>query len=138
MIQRKGECWLLESGERTVSIIVPVYNVEQYLHKTIGSVCEQTYSNWELILVNDGSKDQSGSICDAYAEKNSRIRVFHTVNQGVSSARNLGIENACGKWVTFLDSDDYLNRNCLETLSGYEKLETLSVVVEVSSASHHS
>ena len=104
------------SKKKLVSIIVPVYNVEQYLREAIDSVCEQTYPDWELILVDDGSTDGSGKICDAYAKKDPRIRIYHTVNRGVSCARNLGIENACGNWITFLDSDDYLNKDCLETL----------------------
>lgn len=109
----------MECRKELVSIIVPVFNVEKYLRQAVNSVCEQTYPNWELLLVDDGSTDQSGMICDEYAQKDSRIRVFHTENKGVSCARNLGIENACGKWIAFLDSDDYLNPNCLETAVKY-------------------
>lgn len=89
-----------------ISIIVPVYKVEQYLPKCIDSILSQTYQNWELLLIDDGSPDRSGEICDEYAKKDSRVRVFHKENGGVSSARNLGLDNARGEWITFSDSDD--------------------------------
>lgn len=98
----------------SVSIIVPVYNVEKYLPKCIESIMDQTFTDFELLLIDDGSPDNSGKICDEYGIRDSRIRVFHTANRGVSSARNLGIEQAQGKWVTFVDSDDWLDRKCLE------------------------
>lgn len=106
----------MDQRNELVSLIVPVYNVEKYLREAIDSVCRQTYPNWELLLVDDGSKDQSGTICDEYARNDMRIRAFHTENKGVSSARNLGIENANGKWIAFMDSDDYLDDRYLETL----------------------
>lgn len=90
-----------------ISIIVPVYNVEQYLHKTIDSVLAQSYTNWELLLIDDGSPDNSGAICDEYATKDKRIKAFHKQNGGVSSARNVGLDNASGEWICFLDSDDW-------------------------------
>lgn len=111
----------MEYKNRLVSVIVPVYNVEKYLREALDSVCKQTYRNWELILVDDGSTDRSGVICDEYAEQDSRIRVFHTINRGVSCARNLGIENASGHWISFMDSDDYLHENCLEKLVDHSK-----------------
>ena len=89
-----------------ISIIVPVYNTEQYLHSCIDSILTQTYTDFELLLIDDGSTDLSGAICDKYAWKDSRVRVFHQKNGGVSSARNLGLDNAKGEWVTFVDSDD--------------------------------
>lgn len=92
-----------------VSVIVPVYRAERFVSKCIDSILNQTYPNWELILVDDGSPDNSGSICDEYAAKDSRIRVFHKDNGGVSSARNLGIEKATGDWLMFVDADDWLN-----------------------------
>ena len=85
--------------ENLISIIVPVYNSEEFLHRCIDSILEQTYENLELLLINDGSKDSSGEICDEYARKDSRVRVFHKENGGVSSARNVGLDNAtrlCG------------------------------------------
>lgn len=91
-----------------ISVIVPVYNAEKYLRRCVDSILAQTFTDFELLLVNDGSKDNSGAICDEYATKNSRVRVFHKENGGVSSARNLGLDNAKGEWVTFVDSDDYV------------------------------
>lgn len=91
-----------------ISVIVPVYNAERYLHRCVDSILAQTYTDFELILVDDGSKDSSGLICDEYAANDSRVRVFHKPNGGVSSARNLGLDNARGEWVNFIDSDDYV------------------------------
>lgn len=90
------------------SIIVPIYNVEKYLPKCIESVLQQTYSDFELILVNDGSPDNSGIICDEYAEKEKRIRVIHKKNGGLSDARNAGLSIANGEFIWFLDSDDFM------------------------------
>ena len=87
-----------------VSIIVPLYNAEKYAKRSIESVLRQTYSNFELILVDDGSKDKTGEICDQYAVKDSRIKVIHKKNGGVSSARNTGLDMAEGEWLTFLYS----------------------------------
>jgi len=99
-----------------VSIIVPVYNSEKYLDKCITSILTQTYKNIELILINDGSSDNSGYLCDAYANMDHRIKVMHVKNSGVSSARNSGIEVATGKFIEFVDSDDYIEQNMVETL----------------------
>lgn len=89
-----------------ISIIVPVYNAESTLNRCIDSIVNQSFDDWELLLIDDGSRDCSGKICDEYAAKDSRIKVFHKENGGVSSARNVGIDNSLGKWVTFIDSDD--------------------------------
>lgn len=102
-----------------ISVIVPVYNTEKYLHRCIDSILAQTFSDFELLLIDDGSKDNSGRICDEYAAKDSRIRVFHKKNGGVSSARNLGLDNALGEWVTFVDSDDWVAVRYLENLHGH-------------------
>lgn len=99
-----------------VSVIVPVYKVENVLHYCIDSILNQTYKNFELILVDDGSPDDSGKICDKYAKKDNRIKVIHKENGGVSSARNCGIDAAKGKYICFVDSDDYVNKNYLEIL----------------------
>ena len=99
-----------------VSVIVPVYNVEKFLPNCIESIIGQTYSNFELILVDDGSPDSSGSICDKYAESNSKIRVVHQNNAGLSAARNAGIEIAKGDYLTFVDSDDFVLPHFLEVL----------------------
>ena len=96
-----------------ISVIVPVYNAEKYLHRCIDSILAQTFTDFELLLINDGSKDNSGAICDEYAAKDSRVRVFHKENGGASSARNLGLDNAKGEWITFVDSDDTLQQNAL-------------------------
>lgn len=99
-----------------VSIIVPIYNVEKYLRDCIDSILAQTYTDWECLLIDDGSLDNSGLICDEYAKKDSRFKVFHKPNGGVSSARNLGLQRALGEWVTFIDSDDFISQTFLEGL----------------------
>ncbi len=91
----------------TISVIIPVYNVEAYIHQCIDSIINQTYQNLEIIVVDDGSPDNCGAICDEYAKKDNRIVVFHKENGGVNSARNLGIQNATGEWIAFVDSDDW-------------------------------
>ena len=101
-----------------VSIIVPVYNTDKYLKRCIDSILSQKYTDFELLLIDDGSTDRSGAICDEYAKMDSRIRVFHKVNGGVSSARNLGLEHAQGEWVAFVDSDDRVEETFLLTMSG--------------------
>ena len=97
-----------------VSVIVPVYDVEKYLPRCLDSLVKQTYKNLEILLVDDGSGDSSGEICDAYAFKDSRIRVFHIPNGGVSNARNLALEQMTGEYVTFVDSDDWLDEDWIE------------------------
>ena len=97
-----------------ISVIVPVCNVEQYLPRCIDSILAQTFKNFELLLVDDGSQDSSGRICDEYATKDNRIRVFHKENGGVSSARNLGLDNARGEWLAFIDADDWISPDFLD------------------------
>ena len=99
-----------------ISIIVPVYNVEEYLKQCLDSILEQTFSDYEVILVNDGSTDNSGLICQEYAKKDSRIRYFEKENGGLSDARNYGIEQAQGEYLTFVDSDDFLDKMHLNVL----------------------
>ena len=99
-----------------VSVIVPVYNVEEYLGRCVDSILAQTYSNLEVILVDDGAKDSSGTICDAYAEKDPRVRVIHKENGGLSSARNAGIDVATGEYLEFVDSDDWLEPDAVESM----------------------
>lgn len=99
-----------------ISIITPVYLVEQYLDRCISSIIAQSYTDFELILVDDGSPDRSGEICDRWAQKDSRIRVFHKSNSGVSAARNLALNIAEGEYITFVDSDDWLENDCLQQL----------------------
>lgn len=100
----------------TISIIIPVYNVEKYLRQCIDSVLSQTFQDFEIILVDDGSTDSSGEICDEYVTKDDRIRVIHKANEGVSIARNIGIEMTSGELLMFLDSDDFLYPDALKVL----------------------
>lgn len=102
--------------EQLISIIIPIYKAEQYVSKCINSVLAQTYSRWELLLVNDGSPDRCNEICQKYAEKDERIRYFEQQNQGVSVARNLGIENAKGDILIFVDADDWINKEMCQTI----------------------
>lgn len=102
----------------SISIIIPVYNTEQYLHRCVDSVLSQTFEDFELLLVDDGSTDKSGAICDEYAAKDSRVRVFHKENGGVGSARDLGLDNAIGDYVTFADSDDWIEKTMFEEMYG--------------------
>lgn len=99
-----------------VSIVVPIYNVEHYLPRCIDSLLQQTYTNIEVVLVDDGSSDNSASICDEYALQDIRINVIHTENGGLSAARNLGIDKISGEWVAFIDSDDWLETDAIESL----------------------
>lgn len=99
-----------------ISVIVPVYKAEQYLERCVKSILEQTYQNFELILVDDGSPDNCPTMCDEWAEKDNRVHVIHKKNGGASSARNAGLKIAKGRWIAFADSDDWLDRNALKTL----------------------
>ena len=102
--------------EILISIIVPVYNCYNYLGKSIASICNQTYKNLEIILVDDGSTDGSGKLCDEWAEKDNRVKVFHKENGGASTARNLALQYASGMYFGFVDSDDYIDENMYEIL----------------------
>lgn len=99
-----------------ISVIIPVYNADKYLSVCIDSVINQTYTDWELILINDGSSDKSGDICNLYAQNNTNIKVFHQPNKGVSAARNLGIKSANGLFIVFMDSDDWIDTDFLQKL----------------------
>lgn len=99
-----------------ISVIVPVYKAEQYLERCVKSILEQTYQNFELILVDDGSPDGSPILCDKWAEKDSRVHVIHKKNGGASSARNAGLKIAKGTWIAFVDSDDWLDKTAFKTL----------------------
>lgn len=104
------------SNKLKVSIIVPVYNAQKYIEKCINSIVKQTYTNLEILLIDDGSKDKSAQICDLFATKDKRIKVFHIQNQGVSNARNIGLKNMTGEYVFFIDSDDFLDSDAIEIL----------------------
>jgi glycosyltransferase involved in cell wall biosynthesis len=125
-----------------VSVIVPVFNTASYLECCINSILGQSFSDFELLLVDDGSTDDSGAICDEYAKKDKRIRVFHKENGGVSSARNLGLDNAKGEWVYFVDSDDEVLPDGFQTMmdgisedvdvvmAGFEKINENGLMIE--------
>lgn len=112
-----------------ISIIVPVYNVENYIRECIDSILAQTISSFELILVDDGSKDESGKICDEYADTDDRIRVIHKENGGLSSARNRGLDEAKGDYICFVDSDDAVSADYLEKLYAAIKKGNADIVV---------
>lgn len=99
-----------------ISVIVPVYNVEKYLSRCIESILTQTFTDFELLLINDGSTDKSGRICDEYAKNDTRVKVYHNDNHGVSFSRNFGIKKALGEWIIYIDGDDYFLPNAIETL----------------------
>ena len=117
-----------------ISVIVPVYNAEKYIEECIYSIINQSFLDFELLLIDDGSTDMSGTICDSYAKKDHRIIVFHKLNGGVSSARNYGIEKSKGEWIVFVDSDDYIDLDYLKILyehsSGCEIVSCGYVVVD--------
>ena len=112
-----------------VSVIVPVYNVEQYLRECLDSVIGQTYSNLEIIVVDDGSTDSSGTICDEYKANDPRMRVIHKKNGGLGNARNVGMDAAQGKYIIFLDSDDYWDLNAVQVLCETAEKDILQVLV---------
>ncbi len=112
----------------TISVIVPVYNVENYLQKCIESILKQRFTDFELLLINDGSTDNSGDICDKYALRDSRIQVFHKSNGGVSSARNLGLKNAKGKYIHFIDSDDWIENDTFLTISKIIQKDNIDII----------
>ena len=119
-------------GDRipTISIIVPVYKVEAYLPQCVESILSQTFTEFDLLLVDDGSPDGSGQLCDEYAVRDTRIRVIHKENGGLSSARNVGVQAATGEYILLLDGDDFLRKDAVERLlaacllSGVSKLKS--------------
>ncbi len=111
-----------------ISVVIPVYNVEAYLRECVDSVLDQTFQDFEIILVDDGATDSSGAICDEYAQKDERIRVIHQPNGGLSAARNTGLDAATGKYVYFLDSDDYIRQDSLKLLFDLAEQEQADVV----------
>ncbi len=101
---------------KLISVIVPVYNVKEHIEQCVNSITGQTYKNLEIILVDDGSKDSSGEICDKLAKEDARIHVIHKQNGGVSSARNAGLDYAHGEYIAFVDGDDYIDETMYEKL----------------------
>ena len=116
-----------------ITVVVPVYNVENYLEECIKSIINQTYKNLEIILVDDGSTDNSGKICDEYKKEDNRIKVIHKKNGGLSDARNTGIDNSNGKYITFIDSDDIIKEDYIEYL--YNLIKKYNTQVSICSYS---
>lgn len=112
-----------------ISVIVPIYNAEKHLNRCLDSIINQSFSDFELILINDGSDDDSGKICEIYAKKDKRIRVVHKKNEGVSSARNLGIDIALGEYITFIDSDDWIEQDFFKESMKYIKKNKISILI---------
>ena len=117
--------------EELISIIVPVYKVEKYLDKCINSIVSQTYKNLEVILVDDGSPDSCGKMCDEWTKKDTRIKVIHKENGGLSDARNFGLDCAKGKYIQFVDSDDYIEKDMIEFL--YKNLKENNADISICS-----
>lgn len=111
-----------------ISVIVPVYNSEKHLKKCIESILFQSFADFEIILINDGSKDRSGSICEKYALKDKRIQIYHQLNNGVSHARNIGLQKAIGEWVYFVDSDDFIQSGTFDVFFNDSKLSDVDIV----------
>ena len=124
------------TNERLVSVIIPVFNVSRYLPQCFDSVISQTYRNLEIIVIDDGSTDDSGSICDQFAEKDDRIHVIHTDNRGLASARNLGLEKVSGEYISFIDSDDWIEPQTIE-MCIRAALETEADIVNARSCSEY-
>lgn len=116
-------------NEVKISVLMPVYNVEKYLRQSIESVLSQTYENWELIIVDDGSTDESGKICDEYVAKNEKIKIIHKSNMGLLSARRDGIKAATGDYGIFLDSDDFLEMDCMERVVSEIEKTSADIVI---------
>lgn len=123
-----SEPYLLNK-KRLLTVVVPVYNVENYLEKCVVSLINQTYRNIEIILVDDGSTDQSGIVSDMLSRKSNNVKVIHQQNQGLSGARNTGIENAKGEYITFVDSDDYVTSDMYENLIGIMEQDDSDIAI---------
>ena len=109
-----------------VSIIIPIYNAERYLQECLESIRVQSYKDFEVILVDDGSTDKSASICNAFVEIDKRFHYYHKTNGGVSSARNAGLEKASGDWIAFIDADDWVSPHYLQTVLGYSPMADIT------------
>ena len=112
-----------------VSVIVPVYNVEKYLDKCVQSIVSQTFKDIEIILVDDGSKDKSGRMCDEWSRRDKRVKVIHKENGGIADARNVGLSHSNGQWILFIDSDDwYEKQDHIETLLNFAQQNGSDIV----------
>ena len=112
-----------------ISVVIPVYNVEEYISRCISSILEQTYRNLQIILVDDGSTDKSGEICGEYAKVDRRVTVIHQTNGGLSSARNTGIDKATGEYITFVDSDDFVSKEMVAYLFALAKNNDCDIAI---------
>lgn len=115
--------------DKLVSVIVPAFNREKTIKRCLESILEQSYRGLELIVIDDGSRDRTGAICDFYERKDSRVKVFHNTNHGVSYSRNYGMKQAAGDYVLFVDSDDYINQSYIKNLVEKAENEGLALVV---------
>lgn len=120
----------MEQSRPLISVIVPVYNVEPYLNQCIDSILNQKLADFELLLIDDGSTDKSGEICDNYQRQDKRVHVFHKKNGGASSARNMGLDNAKAEWIAFVDSDDYVTQDYLFDLYNSLKGNDIDLVIQ--------
>ena len=111
-----------------ISVIVPVYNVEQYIHQCVDSILSQTYKNLEIILVDDGSPDNCPAICDEYARNDDRVKIIHQENGGISAARNSALDLCTGEYIAFVDSDDWIESNAYEEMMSEMQKKDLDVV----------
>lgn len=118
----------MDESNKLVSIITPAYNIEKYLNEYFESIINQTYHNWELYIIDDGSTDQSGGIIHEWSNKDARIHAFFQENQGISAARNVGIEKCCGEILTFIDGDDYIAPDFLEKMLYEMNAESVDIV----------
>jgi len=112
-----------------ISVIMPIYNVEKYIKTSVDSILNQSFRDFELILIDDGSTDNSGELCDKYAAKDSRVRVFHIKNNGVSNARNVGLRHANGQYVYFCDGDDYIDDNAFQVMSDILRKYSIDLLI---------
>lgn len=113
----------------SISVIIPVYNGEKYIKRCVESVKNQTFNNWEIILIDDGSKDKTGEICDKYVAEDARIKVIHKHNEGVSLARNIGIDKAKGDYVTFIDCDDWIDNNFFKEAAIFLEKNSMDILI---------
>ena len=116
LVSEDGKMFKPNDKDSLISIVIPIYNAEKYLEECLNSIKSQTYKNFEVIMVNDGSKDDSETICMNFLRSDSRFRYLKKANGGVSSARNLGLDNVKGDYITFIDADDWIDENHLELL----------------------
>ena len=129
LVSEDGKMFKPNDKDSLISIVIPIYNAEKYLEECLNSIKSQTYKNFEVIMVNDGSKDDSETICMNFLRSDSRFRYLKKANGGVSSARNLGLDNVKGDYITFIDADDWVDENYLDLLITTVKKNHSDIVV---------